>query len=86
MAALNKTRQEMIHVLELKRAEQQACFDFAVHLSGCAICRSGVGTTAADLCAAGLEARGKLIATGRACDEVDQERARKNAALMGVSP
>lgn len=63
------TKQEMLNVLKLKRAEQMACFSFAVHLSCCDSCRSGGGTTTADLCAAGLEARGKLIAAGRAYDK-----------------
>jgi hypothetical protein len=80
-----ETRQEIINMLELKRAEQQACFDFAVHLSRCNTCRSSghgrIGSSS-NLCAAGLKARDESIAAARALAEVDQEFARKNAALI----
>lgn len=84
MATL-KTKQEMLNVLGLKRAEQQACFDFAIHLARCDVCRSsghGRIESTGNLCAAGLEARDKSIAAARALSEVDPEFARKNAALI----
>mgnify|MGYP003423481057 CR=1 FL=1 len=84
MATL-KTKQEVLNVLALKRAEKQACFDFAVHLSSCNTCRSSghgrIGSTS-NLCATGLDARDKSIAAARDLAEVDPEFARKNAALI----
>ena len=80
-----KTKQEILNVLGLKRDEQQACFDFAMHLSRCDACRSSghgrIGSTS-NLCAAGLKARDASITAARALAEVDPEFARKNAALI----
>ena len=80
-----KIKQEVLNVLGLKRAEQQACFDFAMHLSRCDVCRNSghgrIGSTS-NLCAAGLEARDKSIISARAYAAVDPEFARKNAALI----
>lgn len=73
------------NVLGLKRAEQQACYDFAVHLSHCSVCRSsghGRIESNGNLCQAGIDARDKSIIAARALAEVDQDFARKNAGLI----
>jgi len=80
-----KTKQEMLNKLKLARAEQLACFDFAVHLAHCDVCRSsghGRISSTSNLCQAGLDARDKSIATARALAEVDHEFALKNARLI----
>ena len=62
------------NVLRLEHAAQQACLEFARHLSGCDICtvwrsRSGITT---NLCAAGLEANDKSNAAWRAYHEQEK--------------
>ena len=80
-----KIKQQVLNVLKLKREEQIACFDFAVHLSHCSVCRSsGHGRIKSNdnLCQAGIDARDKSTIAARALAEVDQNFARKNAGLI----
>lgn len=82
------TPNEMLNVRRMKVAAQLASFDFARHLQWCQDCRvfSGRSGSAMNLCAAGLEASDKSIAAALAYADVDQDFARKYAALTEGTP
>lgn len=79
------TKQVLLDRLDLQRAEQQASFDFAMHLAHCESCRcSGHVKTdsTSNLCPTGMAARDKSIAAASAYAAVDPDFARRYALLI----